>query len=239
MTRALTAGVVTETEAAAARAALFVKLAFDGGTVFVWSGVGSITTSAMGTLPAATWIGTGTLGTVSAVEETTDLSAAGVTFALSGIDSTLLSIALGEHYQGRRAEMWLGFFDANWALIADPPKVFSGFMDTMVIEDGGATATIRVNAESRLVDLERAANPKFYTDQDQKALFAGDRGLEFVEKLQNAEIFWGRRPLGFKKKKTSGGGTTKPGEGGGGGRGPGGGRDPGGGDKSSRGARGE
>jgi len=38
--------------------------------------------------------------------------------------------------------------------------------------------------------LETPLNRR-YTDQDQKNLFAGDRGLEFVESLQDKSIVWG------------------------------------------------
>jgi hypothetical protein len=195
VTRTLSAAVQTEAAATANRIAVFVEMRFESGTVYLWSGVGSLTTSALGTLPAATWTGAGTLGSVSAVEETAGLRANGVTFTLSGVAASLLSIALGEHYQGRAAKMWLGYFDASWALIADPIPLVNGKMDQMELVDEGATATIRLSVENRLIDFERPADPGFYTDADQKRRFPGDRGLEYVAKLQNKTIFWGREKL--------------------------------------------
>ncbi|MGH6719545.1 MAG: hypothetical protein ACREER_09530 [Alphaproteobacteria bacterium] len=219
--RSLTAAVTTETTAAAAKAALFARFNFDSGTTYLWSGIGEITTAALGSLPAATWTGAGTLGAVSAIEEASELRAVGLTFTLSGVPSSLLSIALGEHYQGRAATVWLAFFDAAWVMVADPVQVFAGRMDVMEIAEGGATATIRVSAENRLIDLERNDRVRHYTPDDQKADFPGDLGLDYVPKMIEKVIYWGR--VAFKPKKPGSSGGSDPGTGGGHGRGGGGG----------------
>ena len=44
--------------------------------------------------------------------------------------------------------------DADNAVIDDPIVVFSGFMDTMTINEGGETATIQVTVENRLIEFE-------------------------------------------------------------------------------------
>lgn len=224
--RALTPSVATETGQPDVRAALFARFGFDSGTVFLWSGIGAITTSAMGTLPAATWQGLGTLGQVSAVEETTELRATGLTFTLSGVPSALISIALGEHYQGRACALWLGFLDDAWALIADPVQVFAGRLDQMEVTEAGTTAAIRVSAENRLIDLERVDEAHHYTPDDQHALWPGDKGLDYVPAMQEAVIVWGRHALAPSMAgrssgappSTGGGGTRPPGPGGMGGR---------------------
>ena len=87
--RTLSAGVATETVQPDVRAALFARFAFDSGTVFLWSGIGELVTSAMGTLPAATWQGLGTLGAVSAVEETSELRATGLSLMPEGLEQGL------------------------------------------------------------------------------------------------------------------------------------------------------
>jgi len=64
-------------------------------------------------------------------------------------------------------------------------------LDTMQITDGGETCTLAVAAENKLVILQRAKEAR-YTDEDQKARYPDDRGLEFVSGLQDREIVWGR-----------------------------------------------
>jgi len=61
----------------------------------------------------------------------------------------------------------------------------------MNIDEGPETATIAISIESRLIDLERARTLRF-TDQSQKSRFPNDRGLEFVEDLQDKQFNWGR-----------------------------------------------
>jgi len=196
MARDLTAGVNTETAAPDKRAAAFVHFAFDSGNVYLWSGVGSIvTTGSLGTLPNATWTGVGTLGSIGAVEETAELRATGCVFTLSGADTSVISLALSEHVQGRPVTWWLAFFDDNWAMLDAPIQVFKGRMDTMEIAEDGPTCIVRLTAENRLIDFERPANPRFYTAEDQKRLYPGDKGLDYVQSLQEKTIYWGRHVL--------------------------------------------
>ena len=63
-------------------------------------------------------------------------------------------------------------------------------MDVMTIEDAGATATINVSAESRLIDLDRSRTRRF-TSEDQKIDYPNDKGLEMVASLQDKQITWG------------------------------------------------
>lgn len=183
--RTLTAAVKSEVDKILVRPALFVEILLDGGPIRLWSGIGNFI------LGGNVYNGVGHFGGIDRVQETAgDVRATGVAMTLSGIPSNLISDALTEHFQGRSTTIWLAFFDANDVLIADEIKVFSGKADYPVIEEGGDTAKITVFAESRLVDMERPRIRR-YTDEDQKELFPGDRGLEFVAGLQNKEIVWG------------------------------------------------
>lgn len=199
MARALTVAVDAAVAAPAARVALFAEFAFDSGAVRLWSGIGQVTWD------GKDWQGAGTLGAISLIEETTELRATGVTFTLSGVPSSLLAVALGEHYQGRACALWLAFLDAAWTVIADPIQVFAGRMDTAELTEGGARATIRIAAENRLVDLERGGEALTYTPEDQKRLFPGDRGLDYVPALQEKIIYWGKHVLAPARPARTGG----------------------------------
>jgi hypothetical protein len=69
--------------------------------------------------------------------------------------------------------------------------LFSGFMDVMTIEDNGETSTIQVSAENKLIAFQRTAVRR-YTAEDQKIEHPTDKGFEFVAKIQEKEIIWGR-----------------------------------------------
>ena len=66
-----------------------------------------------------------------------------------------------------------------------------GYIDTMDIQEGPETSTITVTLESKLLELERQRVLR-YTSAIQKALFSGDKGFDFVDKLQDKTFVWGR-----------------------------------------------
>ncbi len=183
MSRNLTTAVQNELAASELEPFFAIKLAFDSGDVRIWTGYNDIT------IASETYIGGGQLLSISPVEETVEVAAKGINFALNGIDSNLVSVALTESYQGRSAKVYLGVLSSG-AVVADPYLLFDGRMDVMTIEDGGDTANISLSAESRLIDLERARISR-YTDNDQQNKFSGDTALRYVSSLQEKEIAWG------------------------------------------------
>ena len=162
-----------------------VQCAFDSGNLNLWSGIGDLTVSGVD------YVGAGSLLSIGEIAETSELSANGITVTLSGVTSPLLSKARDEDYQGRELKVLLGAMDAVNGVISNPVVVFSGFMDTMVINDGGETSTIQVTVENRLIEFERT-RVRRYTAEDQKIDFPTDKGLEFVAEMEEKEIVWGR-----------------------------------------------
>ena len=185
MARDLTAGMVTEVTAAALEPIIFIKAEFDSGDLNLFTGLGSIS------FGGDTYTGGGDLLTFSAIEETEVVEANNVTIGLTGIKSSVISIALGEDYQDRQITVWFGALDSSGALIADPQKIFSGRMDVMQIEDGGETASISVRCESNLITLKRPKERR-YTSEDQKSDHPTDTFFDQVESLQDAQVTWGR-----------------------------------------------
>ena len=186
MTRDITSGVATEVVKPRLRMAMLAELVFDTNPLYVWSGLGSLVWD------GRTYLGTGTLGQISQIEETSDVRSNGIQLSLSGIPSALISVALGTQYQGRPCRVRMAFFDASNVLIDDPVQVFSGLLDVMQVVDSGNSCEILVTAENRLIDLERPSEVRYYTDADQQRYSAGDLGCQFIEKLQTKEIVWGR-----------------------------------------------
>jgi len=189
MTRSITSAAIAESgKAHGARPVLLARLAFDSGVQTLWSGRGDLAWN------GEVYRGVGDMGAVSAIEEGVEQRAFGVRMTLSGIPVNLLSIALQEDVQGRRAEVWLGFLDDNYALVADPALLFRGRMDAMDASLGAA-ATITLTAENRLADWNRP-RVRRYTDAEQQARFPGDKGLEFVNPTTEKEIVWGGKVAG-------------------------------------------
>ena len=183
--RELTTAFKNAAIATEVRIAYFVEMEWDGGTTRVWSGYGDFSWD------SKTWSGVGDLGSISVITETTDVKAAGVTLALSGIPSSIVSLVLSDDYHGRPVTIWIGLFDSAWAVIANPYEVFGGKMDVCEIDERGEEATVKIYCENSLVDLKKARTRR-YTDVDQQGEFSGDKFFEFVPDIQDKTILWGQ-----------------------------------------------
>lgn len=164
-----------------------IDLAFSSGNLRIWTGVGNRT------IAGNTYLGTGSLLKVDGIDEVNDLTAKGMTLTLSGLSSTILSMALTKQYQGREATVYWGVLG-----VADVVNVFSGLMDKMTILDQGETSTISLTVESKLIILERA-NPRRYTHASHLAtvgtegyLNSNDTIFKWVTRLADKQVPWGR-----------------------------------------------
>jgi len=153
----------------------------------LWTGYSTIN------VDSNSYFGSGNLLAISSIDETAEIRATGAKVTLSGMQSSLISSALTEDVQGTVVKIYFGVTttDDNRTVVVDTPYlIFEGFLDTMTITENGETAEFTITVENKLITLEKAIDRR-YTDQDQKELFAGDKGLEFVESLQDKQIAWG------------------------------------------------
>lgn len=185
MARSIESAMSAAVAADLVRPIFLCQLAFPSGNVNLWSGIGDLT------VDSVDYVGAGTLLGVSDISESADVQANGIRVSLSGISSTMITKARDENYQGRELKILLGAMDSTNSIIDDPVVMFSGFMDTMTISDGGETAIISVTAENRLIEFEKTRIRR-YTAEDQKIDFPNDKGLEFVAEMAEKEIVWGR-----------------------------------------------
>lgn len=157
-----------------------VDMDFDTAPLRFWTGYGDKT------IFTNTYTGTGSLLSISGLEEANDLSAKGVTLQLSGVPTEIVSLALQEPYQRRDCKIYFGTTDTS-----APIEVFSGLMDKMTIEDSGDSSVIQLTVESKLLRLNKASNWR-YTQESHKSRHSGDTFFSYVTDLQNKDIIWGR-----------------------------------------------
>jgi hypothetical protein len=128
------------------------------------------------------------------------------------VPSALIAVALTENYQGKACSVLFGALDASGVLVASPITIFAGRMDVMAINDDGRTSTIGLSAENKLVDFRRPREVR-YTHEEQQNLYPpgpgtpGDLGLEFVNAIQEKQIYWGNAKLAAPVNE--GGGETE------------------------------
>lgn len=192
MPRALNAGNAAAATAGVIRPIHLAELDFASGFVRVVSAPFSVFFDSDADTVDEEFLGIGTLGSVSAVSETTEIKASKITLSLSGLQPALISLALQERYQGRRASLWRGFLDPDYQLVAAPHLLFRGLMDTMPIRRG-ATATIGVTVVNRFARWESGMDTPRRDDADHQSRRPGDLFFQFVPQLvQGAEVTWGR-----------------------------------------------
>ncbi len=167
--------------------ALFVQIIFADDTIYLWSGYGSISWNSQ------TWTGVGMLGQISTIEEATTVEAKGVVLTLSGIDPTMLAEALQEVQLGASVTVWLGFFSGT-SLIFSPIIAWAGRVDQPTFLIGGETASLSINCESRLLDMNVAVDRR-YTLEDSQMDDPGDLYCMFVNSIQEITLSWGASNL--------------------------------------------
>ena len=85
---------------------------FSTGVLYFWNGYGDLSMTVRGA--SQTFTGLGDLAGISAVSETTEIKASGITLNLTGVKSSLISAALeGANYTNRNAYVYLGLFDSS------------------------------------------------------------------------------------------------------------------------------
>lgn len=140
------------------------------------------------------YYGVGELGAIGILPETSELGAISVQFTLTGIPNDFISNAFSDDYRNQPIYVWYGTLDKDTYAIeggqTGPVLAFAGLMDYANIEFG-KTATVTINATSRLADWERPRGGTFNHNYQQTYVDNSDNGFKTVMALQNKEISWG------------------------------------------------
>lgn len=172
--------------------ALLVEMQFDSGTVYVATGGINITWS------GHTWLAVGGLG---AIDELKDVAgeAPGLRFALTGVPSSQIALALAEPVRNRPIllrNVWLD--PAGTGEVLDVMLVWTGTLDNLTLTHSAeGVVTVGVTAEHAGATLRRA-KPLRYTDADQQKLYPGDTCLRFLPSQANHQDVWPSAAWGRK-----------------------------------------
>lgn len=193
--RNVTPEMIAEFEGTGQKGALPVLMAdlvFDSATLYMWTGMGTLSWNGNDYMGGGNLVGIGTM------EENQKLEAKGLNLTLNGVPTSLVATALLERTRGRPFRLYLGAVDLTpdssglpvpGALIIDPYRIFTGLMDVMKINPDGKTASIVLSVESTLLKGQRA-NMSRYTAEDQKKIYPLDTGLDRINQLMDKEVVW-------------------------------------------------
>ena len=183
MARSIPASILAALSAGSIQPFYAIEMDFDTSPLRLWTGYGDRT------IDGQTYLGAGTLLTISGLEEVSDMSAKSITIELSAVDATIISLALTEPYQRRECRVLFGLTDVTGS--TNFIEVFSGQMNVMTITEDGQQGVISLVVDSKLVELERT-KPRRYTHESQQASYPGDTFFSYVADLQDKDIPWGR-----------------------------------------------
>ena len=111
----------------------------------------------------------------------------------------MLAAALGNvsNYRGRAARLWLQLFDEQFAPAGAPVLRWAGVVDKVQVSrqrsaPTGGPSTGRIELQCSRAGMARARNAPGLrlNDAQQRAAYAGDRGLEYVAKLIDTPALW-------------------------------------------------
>jgi len=164
-----------------------IKMNFTSGTVLLNSTYNNLI------IDGDTYLASGHILSISPISEVSDTRAVGISISLNSTDTSLLSAGLTEDANGMIVEVYFGLLTTTSnadAVVDTPYKIFEGFIDSMVLNEGAEVSTLKFSIENKLIALERPIDRRF-TDQDQQELFPNDKGCEFVTSLQDKSVAWG------------------------------------------------
>jgi hypothetical protein len=179
MSRAISAALITALQQPNPQLFMAVEMLFDTEPLRLWAGFGDRVINGL------IFTGSGELLGFSEFEETGDLSARGASITLSGVSSTLVSLALSEPYQGRPARVYFGEQS-----VTDVCELFAGSMNVINWDDSGEDATFELVIDSKLVRLEQP-NMRRYTQSSHQSRFAGDTFFNWVTDIQDRDFPFG------------------------------------------------
>lgn len=141
------------------------------------------------------YIGLGNLAGITPLTETNELGAQTIQLTVSGVPNNSITEAFSDNYINQPVYIWYATLDPTTYSVEGgqngPILIFAGRMDFAAIEFG-ETATITINATSRLADWERSRGGRFNDGYQRKNIDPTDRAFRYVRALQSKTITWGR-----------------------------------------------
>lgn len=153
-----------------------------------WNDVGNVV------VDGVEYIGTGTLGSISALPSTTALSIPNFTLTLSGLDPTVLSTFFDYTWHQQPVQLYLGVLNPQtMAFVDDIVLIASGRMDKADIKGAeGDQATLEISCE----DISRKLtwkNPAVRSHGDQLRRNSTDTFFQYVANAAFQQLFWGQK----------------------------------------------
>jgi hypothetical protein len=137
------------------------------------------------------WIGLGTLGSISAIEESEGTESKSLAFSLNAAQRSILALAVGdvEQYRGRDAKIYFCPLNESFQLVGAPQLCWRGIMDTMAIAVDGEEGGVQLKCETSAYSLKKQPGLRLNSAQ-QKSRYPTDTGLDLLTGLIAEPVVW-------------------------------------------------
>ncbi len=166
-----------------------VEPSADSGSVYVHSGIGSIT------FDGNNYTGVGNLGNIGEARESEQLGPLSIEVTLNALVSDYLEAALDAGKYGDPVTIYAAYRQADGTLVSDPWVVWSGWYEFAQIKAGNENI-ISMTLQHDLSVLEEKDGSRF-TDEDHQGKYAGDLAFEFVHEAATQKLVWGGRTIQY------------------------------------------
>ncbi|SCY74799.1 hypothetical protein SAMN05216420_11632 [Nitrosospira sp. Nl5] len=175
----------SELEKPVTRTVYFVELDFRDSTARICSANITLTWGGY------EWIGLGSMGAISAVEEAEGVESKSLTFNLNVAQHSVLALAVGdvEQYRGRNAKMYFCPLDESFQPVGTPVICWRGIMDTMAVAVDGEEGGITLKAETSAYGLKKQPGLRLNAAQ-QKSRYPTDTGFDYLTDLIANPQIW-------------------------------------------------
>lgn len=136
-----------------------------------------------------TYIGAARVGRIDPIEEGSEIKMNGISMTLSGIPGAQMSIALGDHYQGRACILRLAVLTENYAIWGTPVVLFKGQIDSQRVRVG-KTGSITITVENRLAQWN-VPRVERCNDASQRLRNPNDDFCLSVAEMVEKQFTWG------------------------------------------------
>lgn len=181
----ITAAQQTALEMASVKTVYLVELQFLSSTQYLNTSNIPITWN------GHTWAGLGTIGSISAIEESDSVTSKAMSFALNIADPAWLSLGAGStaEYSGRPVKMYRCPLNDSYQLIDTPERCWAGVMDMVTIGIDGEQSSISMKGETGSFRLKRGSSLRMNQAQ-QSQRHPTDTGFSHLAALLANPVLW-------------------------------------------------
>lgn len=187
MTRGLHSDTITELATKNINAVHLVTVDLGGATLNVTENSFDLTSNISGS--NVTYVSSGVLLDTNSIAESQNVNVSRLTLTLSAVNQTNVALVLSNNIMHNEVKIFRALLNTSNAIINNPFLLYNGFINSFEINDGGATATLKLEVESYFANSGQL-NGRVCNSNSQQRFFSTDKGFDYTDKVIK-DIQWG------------------------------------------------